>query len=485
MPAEGSVRLLLDVGGQGCRGIAMDERGQILAQARARIDTRIDGVRVELDGMQIAAATQRVADEVSAQVQRTGRAIQEAGLAVQRGSVVCWHQGTGKPLSPVLSWRDRRGGIDSGSDPARAEAVKQSTGLRFSPYGGGSKLAWCQANIAAVAEAARTGELACGPLGSFLVSQLDRTRPCVVDDTLAQRTLLWSRHTLDWDPWLLELHGIAENSLPSVVPPGSELARLDAVRGRPALKLLTGDQNVVPFVTGAPRSDTLYINLGTGAFLLRPLAEAIETPLFQLSLLDRLAHGEGKYALEASVHGAASALGWLESHAGICARSVGAGPLREQVDKPPLFLNSVDGLGSPWWSPGPEPGFVKETGGREPQPEAQLLAVLESIAFLVRANFDAMNQLLDRPETIILCGGLSQNTTLTSLLADILESDLLQLSPPEGTATGLCMRLCPNRQGHPQTQRVSYAKDGALQARYRQWLEHMSRTVAVHRTDSA
>jgi len=468
---ESQVRLLLDAGGQGCRAMAVDDRGRVIARYCVDVHTSIHGDRVEQDGEELANAMEQVALDVGGRIKDADLVIREAALAVQRGSVVCWHRHTGQPLSPVLSWRDRRGSTEGQQEEKVANKVKQRTGLRFSPYGGGSKLAWCLDNLPEVQAAAKVGDLAFGPLGSFLVARLVEGHPCLVDDTLAQRTLLWSRHSLNWDPWLLDLAGLPDSGLPQVMPSRSEFGRLKSVPENPSLNLVLGDQNAVPFITGKPRTDTLYINLGTSAFLLRPIDQVVNTPFFQLSLLDRQPAGKGTFALEASIHGAASAIAWYETRLGRKIHPDEFDGLREKIDHPPLFINSVDGLGSPWWTPGPDPEFVDETGDQAGSTGSRLLAILESIAFLVRVNFEELNRLTGPADQIVVTGGLSCNDTLCELLASIMDRELLRPEITEGTAMGLWGRITArDRMGHAVTP-VHGSRQAGLFGRYAKWLD--------------
>jgi glycerol kinase len=466
------IDLLLDCGGQSCRALAVDNEGAVLCNAEQPVATREADGRVEQDGDALVAAFETAIGEVVAGLEQRGRHIRHAALAVQRGNVICWDRNTLKPLSPALSWRDRRSLARLQPIGKKADEIKQRTGLRFSPYGGASKLAWCLDNIEPVAKAAREQGLAMGPLGSFLVARLVDEHPAKVDDTLAQRTLLWSRQGFDWDEGLLELFGLSMATLPTVYPSHHCYGHLDAVPGRPPLSLLMGDQNAIPWLSGEPDPDCLYINLGTGAFLLRPLTRPIHTPLFQLSLLDRRA-AVPRFALEASVHGAASALAWL---AGKTGDEIGPDRLEGlpgRVSRPILFVNSIDGLGSPWWRPGPEAGFVGEIAAGESGLDQQVLAVLESIAFLVRANVDAMASLAGPPRRVVVSGGLSQSETLCSLLATMLGCDIERLRSAEGTAMGLWCALNGRGLGPELFDRIQATENPSLTARYQPWLEAM------------
>ncbi len=98
----------------------------------------------------------------------------------------------------------------------------------------------------------------------------------------------------------------------------------------------------------------------------------------------------------------------------------------------PLFLNGISGVGSPFWIPGFESRFV---GSGE---TLQCLhAVVESIAFLLRANLDTMETHAGRPARIVASGGLSRSSLLLASLASLTGVTVERLDDPEATARGV------------------------------------------------
>jgi len=459
--------VLIDVGGQSCRAVIVDTHGRWLAHASRAASARAgNGTDAEALACDVEQALTKAVSELGSRRAH----LCSAGLAIERGSVVCWDRISAQPLTPVLSWQDRRGSDLVSQSSDMRQQVKAKNGLRMTPYGGATKLKWCLEQVPAVAEALQRGRLGWGPLGSFLAFRLLKGRPFLVDDSLAQRTLLWSRHTLDWDEELLDLFGLPGGCLPAVVPSGHRFGYLAAVDPSVPLDLIIGDQNAVPFANRSDDPDTFFINLGTGAFLLRPVDKPPETDIFQLSLLSR--ESGGRFALEASIHGAASALNWLAARSG---REMGPDQLDDQKQRgaPPLFLNTIDGLGSPWWTPGPEPGFLNETSSPDNRFEARLMAVLESIAFLIRINFDEINRLVGPPRHVRISGGLSGSATLCQLIADILQQEACRSRNPEATVMGLWQQLDKRPAGTEELQSFRPGKATQLRQRYQRWLAAM------------
>lgn len=457
--------LLLDVGGQSVRAQVRDAFGRVVANARRKLSTFDDGAgRVTLDAEQVLAATRAVMDEVAARREISPADTIAAGLSVQRGSVVCWDRQDGRALSPVFSWRDRRGWVAAEDrDPHLAERIRRITGLRHSPYGGAGKLRWSLEELDTVRRARDADRLAAGPLGSFLVHRLLRETPFSVDDSLAQRSLLWSWRECDWSPALLESFGIPGSILPRVHPSGNLYGHLDGAFAGVPFQYLVGDQNALARLGGEAANRSLMINAGTGAFMLRPLAHPCLAAGYQTSFLERGPEG-GRFALEASIHGAASAFHWLGEYEGRPFRPESLQHLRARCPRPVLFVNSVDGLGSPWWESGPDPHFVGEGAA-----DARLLAVVESVAFLMRCNLVGIEAASGPVDAIRLSGGLSRSSEFRGLLADLVQRPVHCLEEVEGSLVGLWCALADQPPPKDAWSVVAPTPAPDLEQRYREW----------------
>jgi glycerol kinase len=472
------VYLALDQGGHASRAIVFDERGTIVAQAFSPIGTRRPQPdRVEHDPEELIGSIETaIADAVSKIA--PGDSITVAGLATQRSSIVCWDRTNGFALSPVLSWQDRRNAAFVDSLKPRAAEIHAQTGLVLSPHYGASKLRWCLENIEAVRAAAAEGRLAMGPLSSFILFRLLAERPLVVDPANASRTQLWDPLTRTWAPELLQLFGIDPGLLPQPVTSRHAFGTLRAVSQNVPVTVCTGDQSAVPFAFGAIDADAAYINLGTGAFVQCPLPSPIRAPL----LLTSVVWSEGDanvYVLEGTVNGASSALDWLSETEGIDAQRMLASwpavPTKEL--NPPLFLNGVSGLASPFWVPDFESRFVG--GGHS---EEKFLAVLESILFLIRVNLQEMQHHRTPLERLILTGGLSASDFLCQQLADLCALPVVRHVEREATAHGLARLIArPTVEWPVRRAERTFApsRDTALLERYFAWLKEMKRACAA------
>lgn len=473
--SQGSCVLALDQGGSSSRAIAFDARGEAIANASVRVaENRIGDDRVEQDPEELVASLRTAAAACAQKIGGT-RAIAAAGLATQRSSVVCWDRLTGAALSPVLSWQDRRAAAWLERFAPHADSIHRETGLFLSPHYGASKLRWCLDHLDPVRRARESGRLAMGPLASFLAFRLLDEHPFVADPANASRTLLWSIRTHDFDPALLALFGVPRETLPECVPTRGDIGHLGVGGARVPFRVLTGDQSAAVFASGAPRAETAYFNVGTGAFVQRPCERPPE-PLPRL--LASLVFDDGKsatYVVEGTINGAGSAVRAV-------AEELGLGEIEGELESilrasidPPLFLNGISGLAAPYWIPNFESRFVGEGAPRE-----MIAAVLESVVFLARAILEEMETALPAPIRIQASGGLAHIDGLCSRLASLAGAPVDRAAESEATSRGLAWLLSESKEAWPEPSaaaRFAPSENLSLSARYRCWKEEMGRAL--------
>jgi glycerol kinase len=442
-PPQPGLVLALDQGGHASRAIVFDAEGRTVATALHEVgESRPSDARVEQDPEELVRSLRRAIKDVVKRLGPRERELGCAGLATQRSSIVCWDTASGAALSPVISWQDRRAQdrIDALSE--HAAEVRERTGLRLSPHYGASKLAWCLANVPAVASALREGQLAFGPLASFLAFRLADERPLVADPANASRTLLWNVSTRAWDPRLCDLFGVPIAALPRCVPTRHAFGSLDVGKRKIPLSIVTGDQSAALFASGEPRADTAYVNFGTGAFVQRAFDDAtLDSPRLLKSVVFA-DEARTKFALEGTVNGAGSALQWAIQALELQKVEPTLDDWLARETDPPLFLNGVSGLGAPFWVPRFESRFVTNVSlGSNGSSETKLVAVLESTVFLVQIILDEMTTALPSPARIQVSGGLSHLNGLVQRLASLSRVAVDRSREPEATARGLAQLL--------------------------------------------
>jgi glycerol kinase len=467
--------LAIDQGGHASRALAFNEAGALVAAGHAPVDVLHPQTDyVEHDPHQMLAATRKAIEVAIAALGARARDVVAAGLATQRSTIVCWDRTNGAPLSPVISWQDRRAAHWIDQFRARDDAIHRATGLFVTAHYGVSKLHWCLRRNPAVQLALEQERLAYGPLASFLLFHLARERPLLVDPANASRTLLWNIHTLDWDDELLDLFGLPREPLPRCAPTCFEFGHLD-VRGRDVpITVMTGDQSAALYAYGPPQPNVAYVNIGTGAFLQRLSGGNVDyAPKLLTGVVLQCEHNT-QYVLEGTVNGAGSALVETERLLGISEAEAEANISRwlDQPDEPPLFLNGVSGLGAPFWLAQFPSRFVGEGGSAQ-----MLVAVVESIVFLLQVNLEEMAGIYVAPQRIVATGGLARLDGLCQRLADVSGLPVYRPAECEATARGTAFLLAGRPQHWPEpgagTAFTPHAQSGVVD-RYARWRREMS-----------
>ena len=463
-----TLTLAIDQGTHSTRAVVFDPQGRVLAQSRqaVRLHARSHS-EVEQDPDEILASMHRVLRQVLANPAIAGQRIGAAGLATQRSSVVAWDKHTGEALAPVLSWQDRRCAPHIATLAAHERRVVELTGLRLSPHYGAGKLHWLLNTVPAVAAAARDDRLLMGPLASYLLYHLLADRPACVDHANASRTLLCNLRTRDWEDELLDLFGIPRALLPDCLPICADYGRTRI--GDIPLRAVNGDQTAALYALGAPQDNTILVNIGTGAFVLLPVDEPGARPDGLLAGIAQSDATSGRYYIEGTVNGAAAALEWATQRYAIADPEWQLPGWLDDITAPTLFINTVGGLGAPWWRAGPEPYF--EAPGI-PAAEA-MVAVTESILFLIQVNIGLMRQARPAVEGIRISGGLSRLDGLCQRLADLSGLEVQRPPQVEATARGIAWQAAGISADRPAAGPVATftpRENPGLQARHERFV---------------
>ncbi len=465
--------LAIDQGGHASRAILFDAWGRPIATAERSVTTLHPAPdRVEHDAEGIVTSVRQALDALMREA--GGEAVAAAGLGTQRSSVVCWDRLTGKALSPVISWQDRRAADALSLLESEQGDIQRRTGLRLSPHYGASKLRWCLDHLPAVASARDKGRLACGPLASFLLFRLLENHPLFVDPANAQRTQLWNISSRDWDEVLLARFGVPRACLPACVATRHPFGALFVRDTGIPLTICEGDQPAALFADGMPQGDCAYINMGTGAFVQR----VFDKMIVHRQLLTSLVWEQGNervYVLEGTVNGAGAALEWLALQRGID-DITNELPLWLMVeDEPPLFLNGVGGLGSPFWVAGFESRFIGYGSLAQ-----HAVAVAESIVFLIQTNLDELAGMGSPLARVVVTGGLSQIDGLCQRMADLCQLPVWRPVAHEATARGLaCLAAgVPDEWQVADGECFEPQRDARLRERYARWRSAMGAALS-------
>jgi len=447
----GDLVLAIDQGTHSTRAVVLDHLGRQLAMEQRPVSLQVlDAARIEQSATQILHSMLEVVTAVLRHREVDAGRVRYAGLATQRSSVLAWRRDSGAALSPVLSWQDRRTAAVMQSLAPHEADVRQATGLRLSPHYGAGKLQWLLANLPGVADALREGNLVMGPLVSFLLRHLLKDVAPAVDDANASRTLLWNLRTRDWDPSLLDLFGIPRRVLPACRPILHDYGVI-ADGGIP-LTAVNGDQTAALYAEGRPPVNTIMVNIGTGAFVLAPVSDPARCPAGLLAGISRSDATSGDYYAEGTVNAALTALEWVAARYQLKDWIRKLPGWFDEVTTPPVFLNSVGGLGAPWWRSGQEPRFLSEPVSAA----AAMAGAVESILFLIQANVALLRSMTPNLEIIRVSGGLARQDGLCQKLADLSGLPVLRPVQTEATARGIAWLAagCPEQWGSSRESRT-------------------------------
>jgi glycerol kinase len=431
---------------------------------------------VEQDALELADSIARAARDACESPAAAGRPILAAGLATQRSTIVCWERSSGRALTNAISWQDRRNAAWLERLRSRAAEIRGFTGLVLSPHYGASKLRWCLDNVPAVREAADRGDLAFGPLSSWLLYRLLDERPLAADPANASRTLLFDPATLDWSPALLDAFGIDRRWLPACVPTRHRYGHLRAGAHGIPLTACTGDQSAAAFAFGGPDGQIALVNVGTGAFVQRMVPADVPLPEGLLRSVLRSDETGAVYSHEGTVNGAGSAVDWLRGETALdlerALRSLAVRP----DDEVPLFVNGVGGLGAPYWLPGFPVEFIGDGDDA-----LRLAAVVESVAFLLCVNLDSMRRVAPL-QGMRISGGMACCDYLCQALADLGSIRVDRHVLTEATARGVAFLAAgepADWQAVPLERAFLPQRNEPLAARRRRWSGEMAKRGAV------
>jgi glycerol kinase len=432
--------LALDQGSHASRACIYDQAGVLCAAHTLPVTTRhIDASHIEQDADELLRSLQSAAQAAvrTALQQRPQLQLVAAGLAVQRSTIVCCTR-AGVPLGPALSWQDRRNDSWLQTLAPHESRIREITGLPLSAHYGASKLRWCLEHLPAVSTAAQRADLLAAPLASFLALRLGGGRDARIDPANAARTLLWDSRQLDWSEELLQLFALQRDWLPHCTHTHDDYGTLEIDGQRLPLRALTGDQSAMPFASGAADNDTLYVNLGTGAFIQRPLAARPPSPAPLLGSVLCSAAAGARYTLEGTVNGAGSAVSWFCASEKLDEAALWEALETLAATAPlPVFLNGVGGLGSPWWRAQFTPQFIGTGTALE-----RFAAIIESIAFMIASNAQLLARQAGPARALVLAGGMSRSGWLCRKLAVLLQLPIGVLES-EASARGVAALAAP------------------------------------------
>ncbi|MFE7794774.1 FGGY family carbohydrate kinase [Streptomyces sp. NPDC057460] len=404
--------LAVDQGTSSTKALLLDDTGSVVARASAPLSQTHPGPGlVEQDGVALLNSVRAAVAECMKD--RDPHAVAGLALSTQRESALLWDAGTGRPVAPLVSWQDQRGGERA----ARLERagmgaqIRHRTGLPLDPMFSALKMAALLDAHDPSRTLSRSGALRLGTVDAYLLHTL--TGETVTEIGNASRTQLLDLAHGDWDDELLDMFDIPGAALSRVVASHGPFGKLRGlaplIDGTPVLAVL-GDSHAALFAHAGWRPGTVKVTYGTGSSAMT-LADAPE-PAGKACSTIAWSTGQTAYAHEANIRSTGRTLTWLGELLGIPTEEIidlATGADAGDVTLVPAF----GGLGAPWWDAHAVPlltGFDLGTGRHQ-----LARAALDSVALQVSDVLAALPRALQ----VVADGGLSRSDTLMQMQADV------------------------------------------------------------------
>ena len=415
--------LAIDQGTSGTKAVVLDADNRILGVGEQVLrPTYLPGGLVEQDP-----------DTLIESVLATGRAaIEQARVPVdivtianQGETVLVWDPETGAPLSDMIVWQDRRAEEQCDELDPHRERIAQKTGLVLDPYFSAPKQAWLRRHV--------TKHGVVTTSDTWLLHRL--TGAFVTDVSTASRSLVTELDTGDWDQELLDLFGLGDEPLPTILA-CDDIAGETTAFGRPMLVGgLVVDQQAALLAESCLQVGETKCTFGTGAFLLANTGTSAlrSSAGLAASVAWRVA-GETTYCLDGQVYTAASAVRWLQQ-LGFIDEPADLDHVAAPDNAGVFCVPALAGLAAPWWQPDATANFTGMT--LSTGPEHLVLAVLQGIAAQVGELVRLISNDLGTPlKRLRVYGGLTRSRRLMQAVADQLQIEIEIYPSPHATPLG-------------------------------------------------
>jgi len=351
------------------------------------------------------------------------------GLVCQRSTFIIWDRNSGRPLTPVVSWQDRRADDWCSTHADIEPALIRHTGLLLSAHYAGPKMAAMLAADPQLAARLQSGDALFGNLDAWLTWRWSGGAHHQTDVTMAARTAMYDIGTCDWADDLLAVFGVPRKVLPEVA--GSLQGRPVRIAGM-ELRGSIADQAAAWSATrsaigpGDSSISECLVNFGTGAFVMQPVdGPDVRRPGYLTGPVLASTEYGTRFAIEGTINGVGPAID-----------SFGPGPTPlPEVDAFPdaFMIPDLSGVGAPHWRA--EIGLTLSTQARDITPPEQRLICIEGLLFRVYEILLGLND-TKLPDRLLVSGGLTREPAIICGLAALLDRPLRLLDEPEATLLG-------------------------------------------------
>jgi glycerol kinase len=417
--------LAIDQGTTSTKALVVGPGHRVLAEAEVGLHRRdLPGGGVEYDPEELWRSVLEAGRQA---LDRAGVAVGSVGLANQGESVMAWDLDSGQPLSPIISWQDRRAETVCARLASHADQLQLLTGLPLQSYFAAPKITWVREHL--------TRDGVATAIDPWLLHRL--CRAFVTDAATASRYLLLDLDKTQWSPEACTIFGVDPEALPTIVGCAEVVGETSAFGPPLPVAGLAVDQQAALFAQGCLAEGEAKCTYGTGAFL---LANVGVTP--RRSAHDLVAcvawrlEDTTTYCLDGQVYSAGSTVDWLQS-VGLLASPAELDALAGQVrsGEGVTFVPGLIGLAAPFWQAAARGALVGLSLGTT---RAHLVrAVVEGIAAHVALLAKVTGDDLGRPlQRLRVDGGLTRSKVLMQVQADLAQIPVEVYPNPHATTLG-------------------------------------------------
>jgi glycerol kinase len=416
--------LAIDQGTSATKALVVGPDGRVLGEGTAPVTPRAStGGAVEQDPQELLESIVKAGNDALRAAEETVAAV---GIGNQGETVLHWDLDTGRPLSPALSWQDRRAVEITRELAGHADRLVELTGLPLDPYFAAPKMTWLRRRVG-------DGGVVT-TVDAWLNHQLARS--FVTDAATASRTMLLDLERAEWSEEACTLFELDPTAQPKVVDCAAVIGETQAFGESLPVTGLVVDQQGALFAESCFAPGEAKCTYGTGAFILATAGHAVPDSKSRLAacVAWRL-DGLTTYCLDGQVYSAGSAVSWLEQ-LGLIASAADVDAVGSAGGDGAIFVPGLAGLAAPFWAPEAQGGWVGLSLATTR--EDLVRAVAWGIAAQVAALAQAIEEDLGRPlERLRVDGGLTRSRILMQAQADLLQAPVELYPSADATALGV------------------------------------------------
>ena len=350
-----------------------------------------------------------------------------------------------EPLDHMIIWLDGRTDKEAIyiEEKIGKEKIYDICGLVPHPVWSLSKILWLKKNKPYIYKEANKFLQA----EDYYLTRL--SGKAVSEFSVASRTCMLDVKQKKWSEEILNTFQIEKDKLPELLEPGSLIGKIDENTASDfqlnrEVRIYTGagDQQAAAVGTGAVFEGSVSIGIGTSSALSFNISEPI--PDKNRNIILNCAAIPGMWEYEPPIWNTGGLVKWYFDQIEEAGSDRYSDILNETQEIPSgseglIALPYFSGSGSPRWNPGQKGVFYGLTLGHG---KAHMLkALMESVAFEIKLNVEAVRESGVEINNIILSGGASQNLPLCQIISDVLQMPVEISGETEASSKGCFILL--------------------------------------------